>query len=322
MVEVTKAEVGAPWDAPGWQGRVMRWVEAKTKGTSYWPIVGVEDVRKWALSRVLRVRTGGGDIYFKAVPSMFANEAGVTAALARLFPHDVPMPIATDPRRNWMLLPDLGKEDLQEGTSLEEWCQVVRLLARMQVECVGRDDELLEAGVGERRLRGMWKEIDSLCADEAVLSLLDSEDRRKLREAVPLLKELCARLGEYGVPETLTHGDFHGGNIARVDGRHVIFDWTDAAISHPFLDMSILLNWNVPPEQPDEQAQLIDAYLEGWAAYGTREKLREAIRIAFPLSSLYQVMSYRRMIHALGEGAREELIEGLARWVGRALKAL
>jgi hypothetical protein len=319
--------IRAPWDEPGWQARVVRWVRAHVKGTAYGEVRGLEVAQKWALSCVLRVRTAGGDLsqtgtlYFKAVPPFFASEARITATLAHIFPDNVPMPLATDPRRNWMLLPDLGREDLREGTQPDEWCRVMRLLAWMQRECIGRTDELRRAGCGERGLVSMVEEIDVLCSDTKVLSLLEAGDRRKLLEAVPHLKALCARLAAYGVPETLMHGDFHGGNIARTGGRYVVFDWTDASISHPFLDLPIILNWHVPPDNI-EHLKVRDTYLAEWIDFGSMERLREAMAMAFPLGSLFQVMSYRRMIRAMGEEAEGELKADLGMWVGRVLSGL
>jgi hypothetical protein len=321
-IVVRASGTGAPWEAPGWRARVLRWVRAQLKGTVYGDVRAIKEVREWSLSCVLRVRTDGGVLYFKVVPNFFASEAAITMALARLFPESVPTPVAVDTRRNWMLLPDLGPGDMQKGTPLEEWCEVVRLHVGMQVECIERVEELLRVGCGDRRLAAMPGEIDALCADDATLSPLEGELSAALKAAAPRLKELCARLGEYRVPETLTHGDLHGGNMARVEGRHVIYDWTDAAISHPFLDLSILLNWHVPPDKPDDQETLIAAYLEKWQGYDTPARLREAVSTALPLSSLYQVLSYRRMLRALGGAGWEDLGEEFGMWIERMLRSL
>jgi hypothetical protein len=220
-----------------------------------------------------------------------------------------------------MLLPDLGPHNLRNGTPPDEWGRILQLLAWMQRECVGRADDLKRAGCGARGLSPMAEEIDALCGDERILSMLKPDERSGLLNAAPLLKELCARLSRYAVPETLTHGDFHGGNITRTDGRHIVFDWTDAAISHPFLDLSIILNWDVPPASPDH-ARIRDTYLAEWTEWESMERLREAMQIAFPLASLYQVLSHRRMLRAMGEKAEGDLKSELGMWVRRALSAL
>ena len=49
---------------------------------------------------MLRVRTGGPDLYFKvsAPLPLFVEEAAVTAMLAARFPGYVPAPLAVEPR--------------------------------------------------------------------------------------------------------------------------------------------------------------------------------------------------------------------------------
>ena len=65
---------------------------------------------------------------------------------------------------------------------------------------------------------------------------------KELRRLAPELKETCRRLAALGLPSTLVHGDLHMLNVARVDGRLVYFDWSDACIAHPFIDLLSLLS--------------------------------------------------------------------------------
>ena len=74
-------------------------------------LVGIEQVKQWSISSVLRVRTDGPDFYFKvsAPLPLFVEEGPVTAMLASRFPGYVPAPLAVEPERGWMLLPDFGE---------------------------------------------------------------------------------------------------------------------------------------------------------------------------------------------------------------------
>jgi hypothetical protein len=45
-----------------------------------------------------------------------------------------------------------------------------------------------------------------------------------------------------GIPDTLVHGDLHAGNIGLRGGRSVFFDWTDACVAQPFLDLVTFLD--------------------------------------------------------------------------------
>lgn len=53
--------------------------------------------------------------------------------------------------------------------------------------------------------------------------------------------ELCDALGAYGIAETIQHDDLHDGQVFRGDGRHLLMDWGDACISHPFFTLSVTL---------------------------------------------------------------------------------
>jgi aminoglycoside phosphotransferase (APT) family kinase protein len=44
-------------------------------------------------------------------------------------------------------------------------------------------------------------------------------------------------LATYAVPPSLVHGDLHLGNVALGPRGHLFFDWTDAGVAHPFLDL-------------------------------------------------------------------------------------
>ena len=59
---------------------------------------------------MLTVITGTGTLYFK-VPRdlpLFVNEGVVLSRLAELYPDRLPVPLAIDPERGWMLLDDFG----------------------------------------------------------------------------------------------------------------------------------------------------------------------------------------------------------------------
>jgi len=79
-----------------------------TRGT---PCVGpVEQIKTWGISCVLRAGATVGDVYLKAASTraLFADEPALTAALAALYPAHVPLPLAIDHARGWMLLADFG----------------------------------------------------------------------------------------------------------------------------------------------------------------------------------------------------------------------
>ena len=122
-------------------------------------------------------------------------------------------------------------------------------------------------------------------------------------QIVPALKQFCRLLAEFELPSTLVHGDLGMLNVARVEGELVYFDWTDACISHPFVDL-LSLQW----EQDERtRAALLEAYLEGWQGAETAERLVEAVSLAAVVTPLHHAVSYQHIVAGLEPAAKPEL---------------
>jgi hypothetical protein len=293
-----------PWSRPGWRDEVRGWLDAEL-GRLGRRVVALEQVKVWGISTVLRVETDRGDLWFKvsAALPLFVNEAVVMQRLAERFPGFVPEPVAVDPERGWILFEPF--ELLGWGIALEPRRELYRRFAELQVRTIGRTDELLADGCHDRRLGVLESQLDELLADRAALHKLTTAEVRTLRRLAPKLHELCRRLDALGLPATLVHGDLHPGNVMRLDGSLAYFDWTDACIAHPFVDLHSL-RW-----QPDEdvRAAVLDAYLEPWRAVAPEETLREAVALAEAVTPLHHAVSYRTIVRGLEPSAKPELDE-------------
>jgi aminoglycoside phosphotransferase (APT) family kinase protein len=124
-----------------------------------------------------------------------------------------------------------------------------------------------------------------------------------LRRVAPRLHELIRRLDALGLPATLVHGDLHPGNVARIDEELVYFDWTDACVAHPFVDLHSL-QW-----ERDERTReaILDAYLEPWRAVAAEETLREAVALARVVTPLHHAVSYATIAASQEPSSRSEL---------------
>jgi Ser/Thr protein kinase RdoA (MazF antagonist) len=264
----------------------------------------IEIVRTWALSCVLRViTTTGQTFYFKATADipLFGNEGTVTAELARHFPGEVPLPLVVDGPRRWMLMAPFEGDTDQQPT-LEHRLRLMRTHADLQVQSSDFVDDLLASGCLDRRLDWTAAQIDALLADEEFLKLNDDE-LAQLKGLVPIHKERCRQIADFGVPETLVHGDLHTGNVAfRSDGL-TLFDWTDACIAHPFVDMLDIF-W-----EKDEaiQRQLLDAYLAAWTVFAPLDRLHELWRQIQPILALHHLISYHSITRHIEPTQRQDL---------------
>ncbi len=309
----------APWARRGWLSGALRWIERQLAALALTPQGPIEQLRLWSISCLLRVPTDAGDLYFKAVPPLFATEPRITAGLAARYPGHLPQVLASDLDRGWMLLRDFGGGQALEELPLAEWEATLRLWGWIQRSWVDQTDALLALGCQDFRLEILAARVDDLRADLPGLPDLTATERAQLQAVAPRLPTLCAELAAYALPATLTHGDFHAGNILRDGDRTLIYDWTDASVAHPFLDMATIVEWMPGETQPDARARLWTAYLTAWADQNTPERLREAAKLGEVLGCLRQVLSYQQITASLEPVCRAEMAGGIPMWIRRML---
>ena len=180
---------------------------------------------------------------------------------------------------------------------------MLRRFATLQRRAADMVPELLGIGCLDRRLDVLETQLPALVRDPGAVVRLEPTEVKKLRSMEPLFQDVCRRLAAIGPPPTLVHGDLHFGNVARLDGRLVYFDWTDACVAHPFIDL-LSLQW-----EKDEtvRADLLAAYLEAWEADLPAERLREAVELAGVVIPLHHAVSYRTIVNGLEPVAKPEL---------------
>ena len=239
--------------------------------------------------------------------------------MARLFPDNVPAPLAVrlEPTESWMLLRDFAAPELRGHAELNQWAEVLEVLCRMQIASVAEIDALLTGGCADRRLQRLAEHIDPLLDDPDAVGELEGEEVEKLKVFAPRLKEMCSQLGAYGVPQTLIHGDFHGGNVVVKEGRYIIFDWTDAALSHPFFDLPTLFEFDIPAEEREGAAK---SYLKLWSGFESEERVREAYLLSQPLALMHHAVSYRNIVAMMEPSSRWEMFGGSTPWLRMLLK--
>jgi hypothetical protein len=291
---------GQPWAARGWFAEAERWLRSTMERLGR-PLTGpVRQARVWRLSCLLRAPTGDGDVWFKAntTSPLFVNEGVVMGALAGLFPGQVPAPLAVEPERGWMVLADFGEEVGWEAP-MEVVEEVTQTYARMQVEAT--------AG-----LPGV---------DAA--TWLSPDEEAGLRAAVPGLQARCAELAGNAVPPVLVHGDLHLSNVARRPGGYLFFDWTDACVAHPFLDLATIRRGTAFVDAADEaelRERLRQAYLPEWASFEPPGRLARAWELAAPLGALRQAVSYRSL--ATRPPGDPHMAQSTAWWLRQVLAGL
>lgn len=306
-----------PWARPGWLAEVRTWIEHETARLGHC-VARIEQVKHWSISSVLRIETDGPDLYLKVPARLpyFVDEAILTARLAERFPDHVPAPLALEPERGWLLLPAFD-ELFSWDTPLSIRRESLRRFAELQRRSSQLTEDLLADGCLDRRLEVLETQVDGLVNDPEAVAGLTGEEVTELRHSTPALEDLCRRLAALGLPPTLVHGDLHMLNVARLDGELVYFDWTDACIAHPFVDL-LSLGWE---EDERARASLLEAYLEPWEGVVTAERLQEALALADVVRPLHHAVSYQHIVAGLEPDAKHEL-DVTHKFLRRALEKL
>jgi hypothetical protein len=307
------------WPPPGWRREAETWAAARLAEQGITPTGPFEEFRTRPWGAFLRLPTDRGLVYFKALPPRLGHELRMTVRLADWFPDLVLPVLAADEGRRWMLTPD-GGERLHEGLAPGEvepvWTRVLSSYARLQVDCVSHSEELLAAGLPDRRLRHTAAMFDA-CMETASglaergfhgFTLAEVSAMARLR---PALLRAADRLGGFGLPETVQHDDLHDRNVLRKGDSLYIHDWGDACISHPFLGLresliSVAARLGVSyVDDPPGLRPYREAYLAPWTRYAPLAALTEAEVLARPLSLLSRVLSWELAVANAGATERE-----------------
>lgn len=311
------------WDRSGWFAAAERWIQDQLTQRGYQLSAPVEQIKSWGLSCVLRSKTTTGAVYFKVASrrALFGDEPALMAALSAEHPNYVPAPLAVDQAQGWMLLADVGP-DLRQTPEREAWKTALRLHSQIQQSFAGRPETTLAIGVIDRRLDRLALQVEALLNKPEALDRLSDEERQQVEALRPRVGQMCRDLASGDVPQTLAHGDLHGGNIALHDGRYLCFDWTDSCLTHPFFDLVTMLEDAGEHLDADAALDLRDAYLEQWTGYAPIERLRKLWTLAEPLGALHQAVSYYHIVENLEASARRPMAGAIAYWIRQALKSL
>lgn len=315
-------ELRPQWARKGWFDSASKWIKEQLLQLNYQQTSSIECIRSWGMSCVLRVNATAGYIYMKESSTLplFCNEPLVTSELSNLFPENIPVVLAIESQRHWMLLADFG-EAVGRKAPVKVQKEVYSLLAQIQIQSVQHIDKLLSIGCLDRRLEWLSNQVDVLFNDEVALSQMQPEEIKQLQTLAPSLKEKCTQLASYQVPQTLVHGDLHLNNVAFYNGKYILFDWTDSCISHPFFDMFELF-FQRKNKLSSTLIDLRDEYLAQWAPYESKSRLLEAWTLAKPLCALHHAVTYQYIVACLEPRAKQEVSNALPAFLQELLKCM
>ena len=303
------------WSRPGWLAEAALWMQEQMIMARY-PDPEVPRIHHlWGLSVVLSAASPAGSAFLKCSGDRFRHESRVTQVLAGRSRGYLPGVLAIEPDRGWLLMRDLDAPLLGDQPE-SMWHLGLDALAGLQQEWLGRTDDLLAAGAELRPLCQLADWVNGTALDADLMGRLAPELRGAWLASVPAMVDACASLDRIGPGTSLVHGDFHPWNVAAGQDGTQIFDWTDAAVAHPFLD---LVTYIMRTGDLALRRYLLQRYLGLWSAYLSSDDLHAAGQLALVAGSLYQAYTYSQLIPTVMPDDLAQLRDGDVHWLQRAL---
>ena len=279
---------------PGWRRAVTRWISDNLPDSVRQAGWTLSQIRSWAISTVFRIESDAARLYLKASPSYFGTEAALTERIARGFPDISPRVVAADAARGWLLMEDLGGDTLATAPSAAVWRDAMSALARVQLACARETAALREMGIERRAPAAALETLRGWIADSESAKLRVWRERfdaslRRLAPRLAELEDMLRNLDALALPETLDHGDLDASNIFIQNGRPILMDWSDAAITNPLYTAAMIASISRNPD-------LADAFLSHWTQFAPLDDLRQAFAASKIIAAIDRAAHYRANI--------------------------
>ncbi|HEY3528823.1 MAG TPA: aminoglycoside phosphotransferase family protein [Nocardioides sp.] len=301
------------WFSAGWYDEVDAWIDARLAASGKSRAGETVPVKAWSLSAVLRVPSDPSSVWFKASCRHFHAEPALTRLVAEMLPEHAPTLVAGDDDRAWLLLEEMpgaaADDDDEDEPSAGLGVAAARIAATLQLRSLDHLDEIEAAGVPVRGLSETLHGFDEILVSSVELDELSREELASARGMRDDVHAVVEELASLGLPETLVHGDLHPGNVAHDGDSIVLYDWSDAAVSHPFLDLAHLTG-RLPEEQRDA---VREAYAAVWRTAYPDADIGRALELAEHVDTIYQLVTYEQIYRAQEDASYWEMRGVVAR---------
>lgn len=290
-----------PWARPGGPAADVGWALTALAAAGRTPSGAPEQVRTWNLSSLWRLRaTDAGrsaDAWLKVVPRFFGHEGLVLERLQGTAAVPLLLARGSGPAGSGrVLLDDVPGQDCY-GAPADRVAGFARVLAAVQVGVAGQADDLVGAGVPDRRdpavlVAEASRLVDLVATGDRGAGRLDPEQVDAARRLVDALPALLAREAGCGVPDSLVHADFHPGNVRGVPGSWRVLDWGDSYVGAPAVDLVTAADGF----DAAGRRQVVEAAAEVW---GDDVDLLGAAEAARPVAPLRAALAWQRFLDAI-----------------------
>jgi hypothetical protein len=238
----------------GWIDEAVAWMECVT-GRKLSTKREIEQFNAGGGFALVRLHTEDDcDYWLKATGEPNTHELSITTYLSKLNTGYLPELVSTKPAWNaWLMsgeaiqIPDIPTEPFELFRLLED---VVESMAELQMKTEGASLHLLDAGAFDQGMDVFEKHSAALFDYlEEAMSLQTSTkaprlEKQRIQELHATFEEVCHRMADLHLPETIVHGDINPGNIVTGAGYCQFIDWCETYLGNPLITLQHLLLLN------------------------------------------------------------------------------
>lgn len=278
--------------------------------------LNTETVVQTPWSSVVRINTGNELFYLKTTPALIALESKIIQLLHDQFRAPVPTVIAHNAELHCFLMKDAGtslRSILKKRFDRDLLCKAVEQFTVLQITVADHVDVFIDIGVPDWRLNKMpdlygqaISQKDLLMADG--LSELEVNELEKLH---PKITDLCEKLADYAIKQTIVQPDFNDNNTLISDNSQniTIIDLGEISISHPFFSLLNCLyqvrKHYALTERDHDYLKIKEACLKNYMKFESKKNVTDALKIAHVLWFVYGLLAHDRLMQACG---RDQLL--------------
>lgn len=257
-------------------------------------------------SQIVRFATSHGYVYLKQTPASLALEAPITQVLRTKFHASVPIVIAHNLELHCFLMQDAGcslREILRQHFDTGLFCKAIDQFTALQLAIADHVDVLLDIGVPDWRLDKLPDLYRAFLVEKEMLieDGLSEIEVIELSALFPTVSNLCEKLSNYSIRETLVQPDFSDNNTL-IDTRTeciTIIDLGEIVISHPFFALVNCLHQikkhHGLTEKDNAYLLIKDACLKNYRTVGSQQQVLDAFEIAQKLWFIYWSLANYRL---------------------------
>lgn len=237
-------------------------------------------------------------LWVKAVGDPNVREFAVSRTIAKEFPYNSPTVLAEKPEWNAWLMEAVEGYELDVQLDGRPWGKAGSHFATIQTQFIDREDELISIGCKDWRVPEVIMRLEPLFEHMVEAMGRQSKSpparltRQELRDMAVKCRDLCWRVEDLAIPDTLAHGDFSPHNILIRWGWPIYIDWAESYLTFPFVTWEYYKNRLLKdhPEHAHWLPRMQKLYERQWLGILGSARIARAMELVPPYAVLISAL--------------------------------